>query len=136
MKRDIIIGVISSLVGALIAFLASSAFGLFEKTITDSQVRELASTIVDQEQYRNVLLDNIEVPDLTNRVKSIETAIGSLAQQRGNTELPVTNPSRGGHVAACPAGTFVSRVRASKGVGGKYATDGISEIRVTCSPIR
>ena len=59
MAKEIMIAVCSSILGALIAFLGSSALGLFEKTITESQMQTLAQTIVDTDNYREVILNKM-----------------------------------------------------------------------------
>jgi hypothetical protein len=46
--------------GALIAFRGSSALALFEKTISASQIQEVARSLVDVDKHRDVLLDRME----------------------------------------------------------------------------
>lgn len=60
MTKEITIAVVSSVLGALIAFLGSSAIGLFEKTISASQIQEVAKSLVDVDKHRDVLLDRME----------------------------------------------------------------------------
>lgn len=60
MTKQITIAVASSLLGALLAFLGSSAMGLFHKTISDSQILGVAQSIVDNENYRGVFLEKME----------------------------------------------------------------------------
>lgn len=59
MKKDIMVGVISAMFGALIVFIVSSSLGLFNKTISDSQIQEIAKLIVDKESYRDVILEKM-----------------------------------------------------------------------------
>jgi hypothetical protein len=67
----------------------------------------------------------------------IERALGMLGSRRDGPTFTINNPSMGGaDIAECPPGTFVWKVHASAGIGGKYATDGISQIKVTCAPVR
>jgi hypothetical protein len=60
MKKEVIIGVIGALIGALVIFLGGSAFGLYTKTMTDSQIQEVSRLIVDEGKYREVLLAKME----------------------------------------------------------------------------
>jgi len=60
MKKDVIVGVIGALIGALFIFLAGSAFGLFTKKMTDTQLEEVSRLIVDEEKYRKVLLKKMK----------------------------------------------------------------------------
>ena len=65
------------------------------------------------------------------------TEVGQLGAERTGTPLRIVNQLMGdGKPHECPVGTFVSMVHASRGVGGKFGADGISEIKVTCSPVR
>ncbi|GAA6138185.1 hypothetical protein NBRC116583_19320 [Arenicella sp. 4NH20-0111] len=60
MAKEIIIAIVSSILGALVAFLASSSLGLFEKELSDTQVRKIASIVVNEKNHRNVILDNMD----------------------------------------------------------------------------
>lgn len=59
MVKEITIAVISSLIGALIAFLGSGAMGLYEKNITVSQIQGVAENIVNNNNYRNAIIDQM-----------------------------------------------------------------------------
>jgi hypothetical protein len=58
--KQIAIPIVSSVLGALIVVLGSSALGLFRKTISDTQVREVAKNFINDESSRNVLLDKMK----------------------------------------------------------------------------
>jgi hypothetical protein len=59
MVKQILISVVSSVLGALAAFLGSAAFGLYEKSISASQVEDVASTLVNREAHRDVILTHM-----------------------------------------------------------------------------
>ena len=60
MKREILIGVVSSLLTAFVAVVLSTGMGLFEKTLSDSQIQEVAKLVVDTDNYRQVLLGHMK----------------------------------------------------------------------------
>jgi len=59
MKERILISVLSSILGAFIFFLVASSLGVFEKILTDSNLHELARKVVDEDKYRNVILEQM-----------------------------------------------------------------------------
>jgi len=59
-KKEITIGILSTLGGAIIMFSVSSAMGLFEKQLSDSQLNELAQKMIDVKSYRSVLLNEMK----------------------------------------------------------------------------
>jgi hypothetical protein len=74
--------------------------------------------------------------DLLARLDALEQALRPSPGGAAETVLRINNPFMTGPDAAqCPAGTLVSGIVASLGVGGRYAIDGISEITVACSSI-
>jgi len=60
MQREIAISVISSVVGALLAFAASVFMGAFVKTVSDTQIRELAASVVNVQSQREVLIEAMD----------------------------------------------------------------------------
>lgn len=59
MKEHIVGAIIGAIVGGLAALFASSSMGLYEKQLTEGQLSKLASKIVDEPEYRDVLLKKI-----------------------------------------------------------------------------
>ena len=45
MKKEITIAIIGSIVGAVFTFVAASSLGVFEKTVSDSQIKDIAKLI-------------------------------------------------------------------------------------------
>lgn len=60
MKREIIVGILSSLLGALIAFLVASAMGILERTLTDIQLRETANNLSNSHAFRDILVQKMK----------------------------------------------------------------------------
>jgi len=71
MFREITISVVSGAIGALLMFFGSATSGYFEKYIADTQVQLLSKQIVNEDQYRNVLLDKM-AKDENKRFKGEE----------------------------------------------------------------
>lgn len=105
------------------------------KTTTGDFRVDLYEMIDGPVQGRLALLE-AQLASLYDVATKTATEVGQLGSDRTGTVLRIANPvMRDGKPHECPAGTFVSMVQASKGVGGKYAVDGISEIIVRCTPI-
>lgn len=86
----------------------------------------------------NDRLDRIEagLAGLRSEISDAKSTLSGLGQNRGGDAFTIDNPRMGNpDEAKCPQGTFISRIHATRGVGGKYAVDGISEIQITCSPV-
>lgn len=77
-----------------------------------------------------------EIASLRSFATTTTTDLAALGGARDGQTFVVNNPRMGNKGAKCPAGTFISSVVATKGVGGKYGVDGISELTVRCSPLR
>ena len=60
MSREVVTGTISAIFASLVTFLAISFTGLLEKNITNSQIEKIASTIVDNKEYGNTLIERME----------------------------------------------------------------------------
>ena len=60
MKRDIIIGLVSAVAGGILTLALSGLMGIFDKTITESQLNAVARKIVDIQDRRDVLLGYME----------------------------------------------------------------------------
>jgi hypothetical protein len=58
--REMVIGIVSSILSALILFLVAYAFGWFDKQISDTQLNRLASIIIYDQQMAQVLLDRMD----------------------------------------------------------------------------
>jgi hypothetical protein len=55
-SRDVIVAVISSVVTALIGYVAANSLGLFEKRLTDTQLTQLGISLVDNQVTRDTLI--------------------------------------------------------------------------------
>lgn len=76
-----------------------------------------------------------EIAALRAAATATAAELSAMGMSRDGETYPVTNPRMQNKMAACPPGTFVSSIVASKAVGGKYGWDGISELTVRCSPL-
>lgn len=98
------------------------------KAAEGSNLGELAKTVA-------ALGNSKDLPALVQRIEKLEQQASTLGKARTGATFTVTNPVMGNGVANCPPGTFVSSITAPKGVGGRYAVDGISALKVECSPL-
>jgi len=116
-----------------------------QKGELQSNIEDLAAS-VDTLENGNVarasrlidaLGDSSSIEDIAVRIDEAEESISQLGADRSNVvSLKVNNPNISGpDRAVCPEGTFISAIRASRGVGGRYATDGISELTLECTPV-
>ncbi len=78
----------------------------------------------------------IEIQSLRERVSAIDDSLSRLGTGRNGSSYTINNPlMQGPGEADCPPGAYVSRVVATKGVGGKFGVDGISELQIVCTPV-
>lgn len=56
MGKEIVVGVLSSIVTAIIMFLVGSSIGVFEKKLTNVQVAAVAGDIIENKDLRNSLI--------------------------------------------------------------------------------
>lgn len=130
-----------------------------EIRFNDSTVEYYPAAIVNvktnAKSYRVELIETINEP-MGDRLSRIESSIAGLMvktdDQASKYDLigkgekthqqKINNPAMKNHPAFknpntynCPKGHYVSGIEATRGVGGKYATDGISELLVRCTPL-
>jgi len=106
------------------------------------RIEASAAVATSENQVSQIVESLARLPEFNDRVAraaferlgKFEVQLAALGSDRTGQVFRVNNPSMAGdNDAKCPPGTFVSALSASRGVGGKYASDGISEISVTCS---
>lgn len=82
MMKEITGAVIGSIITGVLGFIVLSSMGIFEKHLKDSQIHEVASDIVNNETYRNVLLkrinesNSIEIEKLKEGTKELRDQLG------------------------------------------------------------
>ena len=67
LKRDVILGVASAVITAFFLYIVASSFNLFEKKITDTQLQEIASLIVNTDSHREVILIKMQSGDFRGK---------------------------------------------------------------------
>lgn len=78
-----------------------------------------------------------EIAALRAHADGVDSQLAGLGATRGGSTLIVGHPAKkAGPLQTCPAGTFVSAMQVTGSVGGKYATDGISRLTITCAPLK
>ena len=136
MKKEIIIVVVSAVVGGIVSLALGGLIGIFDKTITESQLNAVARKIVDEPDRRDVVLRHMEGSDLFKGERGSpgdegpqgllgppgvqgpagpEGAVGSPGP-RGIRGLPgpnkdlfcMTTQRFAGRVAVCPDGMIVT----------------------------
>ena len=116
--------------------------GSIKRINKELEIAKSALKLIDMSQLKAIIEivneskgETVNVKDFLARIIRLESKINDLGDQRVGPRFIVRNSVEGGSEANCPPGTYISAMRATRGVSGRYAVDGISEIQVTCTPI-
>ena len=121
MKRDIVIAVVSSAATLFLAWIVGSSIGLFEKTISDTQVHGMARKIVDDQDYRDVLLQKMSESGHFKGKRGEVGPPGPQGVEGVSKKLSCTTTARiYGNIAECPKGYVVTGCTASNYSGPIY----------------
>ena len=130
MKRQLTIALVSAAIGAFLSLSISALMGVFEKTLTESQLNDISRKIVDEQSRRDVLLQymsqsshfrgepgnrgaqGLEGPQGPRGPRGLQGPEGAMGPSgpRGIQGLPgpnkdlfcFTTPRTKGRVAVCP----------------------------------
>jgi len=132
----------------VITFLGISGGVLFTKYIDakielDAMKKNIINLKVEINEYAKEKVNNYlvehqsKIDSLFSDIKENSTILNSIGKERTLSQFTILNPRMGGKKnIMCPEGSYVAGMYASKGVGGSYAVDGISEIIFFCYPLK
>lgn len=131
----------------VITFLGISGGLLFTKyNDANNELESMKENIINlkveidkyaQEKVSKYLLESQnQIDSLATSIKENSNIIEGIGKNRKLSQFSVVNSNMGGGKSIlCPDGSYVAGIYASRSVGGKYATDGISEITFSCYPL-
>ena len=126
MKEKIIISVVSSCLGAILAFIGGYAFNLFEVKIKETQIEAVASEIVNGEVYRNVLIRKMNDSNLFIGLQGPQGIEGPLGETGSTADIcnrivALQGRSGNGHFIGENDGQVYSRGMPNAGDYEKFA---------------
>lgn len=110
----------------------NSKLQLLETDLTSIQ----ATNFAEVAKLVRSLGESRDASGIIQRLGELERVLVPLRTASDAVQISINNPlMSGANQAVCPPGTAITSISATKGVGGKYASDGISEITVRCTPL-
>lgn len=128
--KEILIGVVSSIIGGLIVFIVSSSLGLYEKVLTDRQVEAVTRSFVDDKDSMNTLLNKMAKD---GKFKGDEGEVGPKGPEGpvGPAGPPVHLECKSintkGRIARCPSNYIVTGCSAGGNRGSYNLLDNYCE---------
>ena len=141
MRIEIIISIIAALAGSGVTLFVTASVGLFEKTVSDSQIEAVSQLLVDEPRLRRVLIDRmndsglfegevghrgprgVEGPQGPRGPEGLQGPVGPAGPQgaRGApgppSELKCETNLENGRIASCPSGFLVTGCSAGQNKG-------------------